>query len=71
MKAAVTPDDFTVRPATSYGSAPVDALTIDTATIFVDASGRRMIELTFDAAEDNFVPFDMTIYAEHITRPGQ
>lgn len=69
--AAVKPDDFTVRPATSYGSAPVDALTIDTAVIFVDASGRRMIELTFDAAEDNFVPFDMTIYAEHITRPGQ
>jgi hypothetical protein len=69
--AAVTPGDFTVRPSTSYGTAPVMPESIDTATVIVDASGRRVVELTFDAAEDNYVPFDLTLYAEHITRPGQ
>ena len=69
--AAVSPGDFTVRRSTSYGTAPVRPLTIDIYTIIVDASGRRLVELGFDAAEDNFVPFDMTLYAEHITRPGQ
>ena len=69
--AAVAPDDFTVRPATSYGSSSVAPLTVDTAVIFVDQTGRRMIELVYDVAEDNYVPFDLTVYAEHITRPGQ
>lgn len=69
--AAVKPDDFTVRPSTNYGSAPVSPVTVDTGTLFVDASGRRLVELTYDVAEDNYVPFDMTIFAEHITRPGQ
>lgn len=68
--AAVKPEDFTVRPSTSYGTAPVLPLTIDNALIMIDASGRRMIELSSDVATDNFAPFDMTIYAEHITRPG-
>lgn len=68
--AAVKPDDFTVRPSTSYGTAPVNPLTIDNALIMIDSSGRRMIELSSDVTTDNFAPFDMTIYAEHITRPG-
>lgn len=68
--AAVKPDDFTVRPSTSYGTAPVTPLTIDNALVIIDASGRRMIELSSDLTTDNFAPFDMTIYAEHMTRPG-
>lgn len=68
--AAVKPDDFTIRPATSYGSSSVVPITIDTATAFVDQTGRRLIELAYDVAEDNYVPFDLTLYAEHITRPG-
>ncbi len=68
--AAVKPDDFTVRPSTSYGTAPVNPLTVDDATIIVDSSGRRMVELTDEAGLGKYTPFDMTIYAEHITRPG-
>lgn len=68
--AAVKPDDFTVRPSTSYGSASVVPVTVDTSLLFVDASGKRVIELSYDVAQDNYAPFDTTIFAEHITRPG-
>jgi len=68
---AITPDDFFIRPSTSYGSAPVVPETIDNSTLFVDASGFKLIELGYSLQADGYAPTDLTLLAEHITRPGQ
>lgn len=69
--AGVAQDDFAVKPSTSAGSSAVLPETVDTSTIFVDASGFRLIELAYSLEYDGFAPNDLTILAEHITKPGQ
>lgn len=67
---AITPDDFTIRPNSSYGSSEVIPVTIDATTMFVDTSGYRLVELAYSLESDSLSPNDLTLMAEHITRPG-
>lgn len=69
--AGVAQGDFSVKPSTSYGSSPVIPVTIDASTLFVDESGFRLVELSYALENDGFAPIDLTLFADHIARPGQ
>lgn len=69
--AGVAQGDFSVKPSTSYGSSPVIPVTIDSSTLFVDESGFRLVELSYALEYDGFAPVDLTLFADHIARPGQ
>ena len=47
----LTPDNANARPATAYGSAPLPALKIGNAVLFVEEGGRRVRELVFNLTE--------------------
>lgn len=59
----ITPFNFNIRPVTSLGSYNVDAEQLDSAVLFIDRSGSRLMELTSEGATD------LTILAPHMVLP--
>lgn len=66
----LTPTDISAKPATHYGSASIAAIQAGRATLFVQRAGRKMRELAYVFEIDGFRAPDLTILAEHISRPG-
>ena len=67
---ALTPTNISAKEATHYGSngtAPVGA---GKAHLFVQRAGRKVRELAYVFEVDGFKAPDMSLLAEHITRPG-
>ena len=64
------PANVKVRPETNYGSAPISALRIGGAVLFVQRTGRKLRELAYDYSGDNYTAQDISIAAEHISQSG-
>lgn len=56
---------------TAIGSAPVQPVRVEAATVFLDRSRRRLKELTYNFDEDSLKTSDLNILAEHIGRKSQ
>lgn len=63
---ALTPPKVSLE--TTHGSAPIQALRIDKAALFVQKSLRRIRELIYQADSDSFVSPDLCEKAEHLFR---
>ena len=63
------PGNIRVRPVSGYGGAPVKPLRVGEATLFVQAGNRNLREAVFDIQVNSLVARDLTVRAEHITRP--
>lgn len=61
------PGNIRVQPVSSYGSRPMQALRVGDATLFVQASGRKVREAVFDIQVNNLVSRDLTVRSEHVT----
>lgn len=55
------------RPATGYGSAPIQPLSMGSSAIFVSKNYRRVREMSFSFDTDGFNAPDRTLIADHIT----
>lgn len=67
----VTPTNITVQRESTHGSiSNVRPRRIGNAVIFVQASGRRVRELTYNFRVDGYESADVTLLAEHITLSG-
>jgi len=62
----VTPVNFTVKPQTTRACADVDAVAIDEAVIFAQRGRRRL--LAFGRDGSGYRVYDLTVFAEHVTR---
>jgi hypothetical protein len=68
---ALVPGNVRVVRHSSYGSRPdVNVLRVEQVVLFVQRSGRKLRELVFEDAIQQYVAPDMTILAEHITLGG-
>lgn len=67
---ALTPTNITGKPTTRYGSASVAPVVAGKAILFVQRSARKVRELAYVFEVDGFKAPDMTLLAEHITRPS-
>lgn len=56
----LTPTDFTMKDCSTQGSAAVQAARIDTRGVFVQRSGRRVYELSFDINAQDYGATDLT-----------
>jgi hypothetical protein len=56
----ITPTDFSLRDASTQGSADVDAVRVDTRGIFVQRSKRRIMQLNFNVDEYDYNSNDLT-----------
>ncbi len=65
---AFGPGNVTVDPATTYGSRPIRPLRVGEAVLYVQASGRKLREQTFDFNVDSFVARDLLVRAEHLAK---
>ena len=54
----------------AYGSADIDALQARKATLFVQASGRKVYDVKYEYTIDGLDPDDLTEISEHITLPA-
>jgi hypothetical protein len=66
----LTPTNFNLKEATSRGSKGVEAVKVDTSAVFVDRSGSRVFELSYDTIGTNYTALDMTAIAPEIGLPS-
>jgi hypothetical protein len=70
LNEALSPTNAKAVQASRFGSANVDSTAARKATIFVQASGRKVYDLTYQYTIDGLDPEDLTELSEHITRPS-
>jgi hypothetical protein len=66
----LTPTNFTPKDSSTQGSARVPAIKVDNKGLFVQRNGRRLYEMVYDAAGDDYVPEDLTLLIPEIGDPG-
>lgn len=62
----ITPVNFSVKPQTTRACADIGAIAIDEAAIFAQRGKRRL--LAFGRDGGGYRAYDLTIFAEHVTR---
>ncbi len=70
LSEAVTPTNINGKPASRHGSADVAPVNAGKATLFVQRAGRKLRELAYVFEVDGFKAPDLSVLAEHITRPS-
>lgn len=66
----ITPGNPNAKPETTYGSSSVSPVQAHNVLIFVQGSGTRLREYSFNFQSDSYLAPDMTILAEHIAVGG-
>ncbi|MDR0882570.1 MAG: hypothetical protein LBP55_08505 [Candidatus Adiutrix sp.] len=64
------PDNIKVSPETSYGSNAVQALKVGSVIFFIQRSGRKVRQLSYDFTGDRYEAAEVTVAAEHLTIGG-
>lgn len=64
------PDNVRVSPQSAYGGLALRPARVGPSCLFVQAGGRKLRELAYDFSSDAWSSPDVTMLAEHITRPG-
>jgi hypothetical protein len=67
---AVTPTNISGKPSTRHGSSTSAPVSAGKALLFVQRAERKVRELAYVFEVDGFRAPDMTLLAEHITRPS-
>jgi hypothetical protein len=67
---AITPTNISAKPTTHYGSADVAPARAGKAVLFVQRAERKVREMAYVFEVDGFRAPDLTLLAEHITRPA-
>ena len=70
LNEALTPTNITARPTTRHGSADVAPVSAGKAVLFVQRASRKVRELAYVFEVDGYKAPDMTLLAEHISRPS-
>lgn len=66
----LTPTNFSIKPASTQGSAQVAAISVDTRGIFLQRSGLKLYELAYSASAFNYEASDLTTIIPEIGEPG-
>ncbi len=66
----ITPTNVRVEAETVYGCNNVRPVRIGKDVIFVEADGKKVRSIGYDASEDDFDADDITVLSEHVTGDG-
>lgn len=64
------PDNVTAPQVSSFGSKPIPPVRVAAAVLFVQRSGEKLRDITYDFLSNKFESRDKTVLAEHITQGG-
>lgn len=67
---AFAPGNVKIEVQSGEGSRAVAPLRVGDTTLFVQKSGRKLQEIAFNFEKSKFVPHDLTVLAEHVTKGG-
>ena len=67
---AFGPTNAQTRRQSTYGSSRVGPVRVGSDTMFVQKAGRKLRAMAFRFEEDGFESPAVTVFAEHITKPG-
>lgn len=67
---SITPTNIQARPQTAHGAADTQPVQIGGITVFVQRARRKLRELAYSFEDAAYSAPDLSIIAEHITRPG-
>lgn len=67
---SVTPENIQAVLNSNYGSTAVTPLSVGASIVAVSADSRRLYSLTYDYGSDSHIVEDLSLLAEHLTRPG-
>lgn len=62
----LTPTNASAKPQTTKGAADATITRVDNRVLFVQDSGRKLIELVYDAEISGYAAGDATLYADHM-----
>jgi len=66
----LTPTNVRARRQSNIGSADIQATMANNVPLYVQRYARKVRQLSYDFASDNYVTPDLTLLAEHITESG-
>lgn len=66
----LTPTAFTARNASTMGSAPIQALPIDSSGVFVQRNGSKVFEFIYDVETNDYGSRELTRLNQEICKPG-
>jgi len=67
---AITPTNVRITRETSFGSKFIDPILVESATLFLQRTGRKVREFVFSFDIDGFVAPDISLISEHLTNPS-
>lgn len=66
----IGPTNIRVRPQSRFGSRSMVPVQAGAAVLFVQRSGKKVREISYDFASDGYQSTDRTALSEHVTGPG-
>lgn len=66
----LTPSNFNIKPASTQGSALIDAVRVDSMGIYVQRSGQRMYALQYNIDRNDYQSSDLTIHVPDLHEIG-
>jgi len=66
----LTPTNFNIKPASTQGSAGVEAVKVDKRGIYVQRGGTRVMQVTFDPEDYEYGSIDLTALVPEIGQPS-
>lgn len=70
LQQAMTPTNINAKQSTSYGVSTVPAIRVGKSTLFVQRTGRKLREMTYEYVINTFRAPDISLLAEHLTTGG-
>lgn len=70
LQQAMTPTNINAKQSTSYGVAAVAAIRVGKSTLFVQRTGRKLREMTYQYVINTFQAPDISLVSEHLTKSG-
>lgn len=66
----LTPSNFNIKPASTQGSAAVEAVKVDKRGVYVQRGGTRVMQVAFDAEDYEYGSVDLTAMAPEMGEPS-
>jgi hypothetical protein len=70
LQQAITPTNINAKQSTSYGVAATAAIRVGKSTLFVQRTGRKLREMTYQYVINTFQAPDISLVSEHLTVTG-
>lgn len=67
---AFAPGNVKIEQQTSNGSRPVNTVRVGYSTLYVQRSGRKLVETAYNFQQNGYIGNDLTVLSEHVTQGG-